>query len=287
MPGTDSPHSYRDFIRCREQMYISDWEILELLSESDSLSPYDIANQQLRENVIRLQLRDLNRIGAVNPLSHDSYKLSERGAAILRDETALPSEDGLFDAHSICPEQYPEEEWCMNDFSNLDGETIKELNYQNMEDKSEEYGWVRDSPDLTRQRIQNVPDTDLHRAIREFPTHDPLPQQCAHWLRALAGMHWFPDANHRTAFNSLSVPFLAAADRPLPPAPDIKRVVLESKLSRHLLSDVRFNTLWERDELYQVWHRYFRRILCGDGNRRHEPPEHHLRLVLNYARSIL
>lgn len=287
MAGTKGPHSYRDFIDPTKQMYLSDQDILEIFTENSHLSPYEIAENRYRENVIRLQLRDLKRIDIVREKAHDTYEMTEYGHSVYRNEHTLPCQGGLFDIESISPKSRPKAEWSMTDFSKLDGETIKKLNFENIEDSSQEYGWVEESPSLTRQRVSNVPDTDLHRTIREFPTHDPLPQQCAHWMRALAGMHWFPDANHRTGMNSLSIPYELLTGDSLPISLEIERTVLESKLSRHLLTHISFNTLWKRDSLYCVWHRYFRRLLCGDGTRTHEPPKHHLRLVLNYAREVL
>ena len=287
MSVPDRPISYREFVEPSRPMYVSDMSIINQMYEINHTSPHELAQHRYRENVIRLQLRDLERIGVVKSISHDTYKLTPLGKSVHDDKQSLPSENGLFDIETISNDTFPDPDWCLNDFSNLDGETIKALNFDIIENSVEEYGWVDGSPEKTRQRIGNVPETDLHRLMREFPTHEPLPQQCAHWLRAIAGLHFFPDANHRTGMNSLSVLYNTLSDESLPIGPDIERVVLESKIARHLLSNIRFDTLWKRDALYDVWHRYFRLVLCDDGSRRHEPPDHHLRLVLNYARNIL
>lgn len=283
---SDSSISYRDFIDPTEPMYLSDWVILEELGDADHLSPSELARSRFRENVIRLQLRDLRRVGLVDEYAHDTFQLATRGRVALADKSQVPATEEMIDVRSVRPEAFPDPKDCLTDFSNLDGETIKQINFDIIEDSSEEYGWIQGSPDVTRRRINNVPDTDLHRLMREFPTHDPLPQQCAHWLRAIAGLHFFPDANHRTAMSSLSVLYETNTGSPLPVGENIERVVLESKLARYLLSDIKFDTLWVRDPLYDVWHRYFRQVLCGDGARRHHPPTHHLRLILNYARRI-
>lgn len=268
-------------------MYLSDRDILGHLEDCEHASPHDVTQQRFRENVIRLQLRDLERVGIVKSLAHETYKLTSYGISVQNGEKTLPTEDDMFLVSEIADETFPEPDWCMDDFTNLDGETIKTLNFDIIEDSAEEYGWVRGSPEKTRQRIGNVPETDLHRIMREFPTREPLPQQCAHWIRAIAGLHFFPDANHRTAMNTLSVLYRTLTDEQLPIGDNIERVVLESKIARVLLTNVRFDTLWKRDALYHVWHRYFRFVLCGDGYRRHEPPEHHLRLILNYTREVL
>lgn len=283
----DRPHSYREFIDSSEPMYLSDRDLLTELNTHDHASPHELAHHRFRENVIRLQLRDLERIGLTEALTHDTYRLTSYGQQVHNGEDSLPAKNGIFDLSEIADYSLPDSDSRLTDFSNLDGETIKQLNFDIIEDTAEEYGWVRGSPETTRQRIGNVPETDLHRIMREFPTHDPLPQQCAHWMRAIAGLHFFPDANHRTAMNTLSVLYRTLKDDQLPIGPNIKRVVLESKIARHILSEVRFDTLWKRDSLYYIWHRYFRFVLHNDGHRRHEPPEHHLRLTLNYAREIL
>ncbi|AOW80737.1 hypothetical protein HTSR_1565 [Halodesulfurarchaeum formicicum] len=280
-------HSYREFIDPSEPMYISDRDILAKLVEFEHASPGELSQQRFRENVIRLQLRDLNRIGLVQSLSHDTYEMTDFGRSVSEGEESLPSKDGLFMVAEIDDRTFPDSNWHLNDFSNLDGETIIAVNFDIIDDSAEEYGWIQDSPEKTRHKIGNVSETDLNRIMREFPTHEPIPQQSAHWVRAIAGLHFFPDANHRTAMNTLSVLYRTLMDGPLPIGDNIGRVVLESKIARVLLTDVRFDTLWKRDALYQVWHRYFRRVLCGDGDKRHEPPEHKLRLILNYAREIL
>lgn len=87
--------------------------------------------------------------------------------------------------------------------------------------------------------------------------------------------------------NTLSVLYQTSRDEQLPTGTNIERAVLESRIARFTRSDIRFDTLWKRDALYQVWHRYLRFVLCDDGQKRHELSEHHLRLILNYAREVL
>lgn len=256
-------------------MYVSDFHILEELRTESKSTPYGIASDRYRENVIRLQLRDLRRIGLVRRIGAELYETTEYGDQVFRDVESLPVSDGLFEIGTIAPEQYPSDSWRLQDFSTIDGGTIKQINYDIIEDTAEVYGWVRDSPELTRTRIQCVPDTDIHRLIREFPTHDPLPAQCAHWVRAFAGIHFFPDANHRTATNTLEY-LVEQNEGPATKLiqPDIGRTVLLSKYARTLQADNRFNTLWTRDEHFYIWYRYFTRVLTDHGERRrpHDPP---------------
>lgn len=279
----DGPISYRDFVDPTEPTYVSDWQILEELSGTSHRSPRELSRGRYRENVVRLQLNDLRRIGLVVEPAHDTFRSTARGEAVARDRSRVPATDGLIDVRAVEPGRFTKSNR-LNDFSNLDGETVKRINLDMLADGAEEYGRLEGSRGSTRRRIENVPDTDLHRIMREFPTNDPLARQCAHWLRALSGLHLFPDANHRTAMNSLSVLYETRTGEPLPTGANIERVVLESKLARHLLSNVAFDSLWVRDSLYDVWHRYFRRLLYDDGSLRHEPSNHQLRAVLDYAR---
>lgn len=283
-------HSYREFIDVEAPMYRSDWEILDELDQNPCATPHELADSRYRENVLRLQLRDLERIGVVSRIGAETYCLTEYGERIRSDSETLPASGGLFDVTDIAPETYPPDEWRLRDFSSLDGETVKQINFEIVEDKTSIYGWIEDSPDKTRNRISNVPETFIHRIIREFPTHDPLPDQCAHWVRSFAGLHFFPDANHRTATNTIE--FLVEED--VGPSKQlvqqgIERTVLHSKFVRAFQSEVRFNTLWCRDELFHVWHRYFTQVLTGRLERRrpHDPSTAKLNEILLDARTKL
>jgi len=54
-----------------------------------------------------------------------------------------------------------------------------------------------------REQIWRVRNGDLRRVIEDFPRDVPLVAQCALWMHALVGRHFFPDANHRTAIATL------------------------------------------------------------------------------------
>lgn len=287
---TVAEHSYRDYIDPAHEGYLSDAEILTRLRVQRRASPFDLAEGRHRENVIRLQCRDLVRVGVLRRATHDIFELTTAGQEYLAGTRQYPTEEGMFEVNELVGHELPGRDWRLTDFSILDAATIKQINYDEFESASgDEYGWVNDSPSATRRRIRNVKGFQLHRLIREFPTNEPLPQQCAHWMRAFSGLHFFPDANHRTGMNTLQI-LVEESSCPLslPIAGNIDRYVLQSKLLRHLTVDIRFNTLWKRDEHYQLWHTYFRNLLCGVGDRR--PPDlstGHLRQVLNYAREQL
>lgn len=283
-------YSYRDYIDPARDAYLSDIEILDRLESKAHATPFDLASNRYRENVIRLQCRDLVRVGVVSRITHDTFTITDAGRDYLAGTKRYPTTDGLFDVAHLPGCTYPSQDWRLTDFSILDPDTIKQINYEEFKNAStDEHGWVDNSPDMTRRRIWNVKRCQLNRIIREFPTNEPLPQQCAHWMRAFAGLHFFPDGNHRTGMNTLQI-LVEECDFPgsLPIAGNVERFVLQSKLLRHLTADIRFNTLWKRDEHYRLWHQYFRSLLCDvDDRRLPDPSTDHLRQVLNYAREQL
>ncbi|WP_122089793.1 hypothetical protein [Halalkalicoccus subterraneus] len=271
-------------------MYRSDREILDQLCTHSQLSAGQLSENRFRENVIRLQLEDLARIGAVRKIGYDTYTITPYGTDLARDLSPVPVNDGLFEVQNIAPEQFPADSQRLCDFSSLDGQTVKAINLELSRESEQTYGWIRNNRDLTRQRIRNVQDTAIHRLIREFPTNDPLPAQSAHWVRALVGLHLFPDANHRTATNTLE--YLIEQELGMATAvvqESIDRTVLQSKYIRTFHADVRCNRLWERDELFQLWHRYFTKAFTEtiEGRRPNDPPTSVLDRILEDARETL
>lgn len=280
----DGEHSYRDFIDPSRPMYLSDRAILTALSTDGVHSPHSLAASRYRENVIRLQLRDLARIGMATEVAHESFKVTEVGKTMLQGDENTLEESGM-----VSPELFthpPEDDWRLCDFSALDSQVVKETN-QDIRESGSAYGWVQGDRELTKQRIDNVKKKDIRRIIREFPTNEPLPSACAHWVRALVGLHLFPDANHRTATNTLEYVLIESG---LPGErvvqPDIARYVLHSKYIRTFQADVRFNTLWEEDELYQLWYRYFSKSFMERIERRrpNDPTISALDTILERAR---
>jgi hypothetical protein len=150
----------------------------------------------------------------------------------------------------------------ITDLSMLSALDIKQRNLRFFNDRSHEYQLVNGNYDLTRRRIMNVRIHDLRRIMREFPTDLPLVNQGGAWMRALVGKHFFPDANHRTAM--MTFRYLMGENGHSPPPLDIEsieRITRDSKKVRRDIVDVRFDTLWEKDELYAVWCAFFRESL--------------------------
>jgi prophage maintenance system killer protein len=265
------------------QNYVDAEAILHWIHESDEASPKDIAESRRRENVIRVQCRRLREAGLVTEVGYETYALTEDGARFLERSSEV-------EISSVAARQSTlDRNWRIRDFDELDPDVFKRLNEEEFfDDPENDYGLIENDREITRRRIQNVKDYRIDRVMREFPRSEPVPQQCAHWMRAIVGLHFFPDANHRTAMGTLSflldingVPYSEW------PGSDIERAVLKSKLIRLLFVDVRFDNLWEKDELYTHWHRYFRGLLCdvtNTLNRDYSVSE--LKEVLRHVREI-
>lgn len=114
----------------------------------------------------------------------------------------------------------------------------------------------------------NVKGTRLYRIFRAFPRDVPVAAQCAHWMRAFAGLHFFPDANHRTGMALLQgLLKLNGVDDTGLPGRRIDRAVIRSKSIRILQLDrLTLRDLWKTDELYYHWYRYFRNVFCSTRN---------------------
>jgi len=270
------------------QGYITDAEIIRWFAEQQSNhhSPYEIAESRRRENVIRLQCRKLSRAGLLAEHSHDVFYITNKGRDYHRGKIAPPAKNGQLKTEEMEEADKGETAGILTDVSGIDADNIEIINEDLFSHPEHEYG-NRGSPAETRASIHRVKDYRINRVIREFPCSEPLPAQCAHWVSAFAGLHFFPDANHRTAVISLGV-LLEKNDAVFKnlDAGNISRAVLESKLARLLHSDVRFNTLWKKDELYAVWHQYFSYLLYDVGDTLPTTPsDQYLRSVLEKARN--
>lgn len=247
------------------QMYISYTEILRLARGTVHITPEEIAESRRRMNVIRIQCRRLARIGVLVSVGHDAFSLSEMGSRYLEGDRQLPEKDGDLDVPALLdPQSHPGRAWRMTEFEGLDAEDIKQVNLIFLEEEENDYGLVQESASRTEQRIRNVKDSRINRVIREFPREEPVPNQCAHWMRTFSGLHFFPDANHRTGMATLEALLELNNIRYRQwPGSGIERTVLRSKLTRVLNVDARFDTLWLRDELYWVWYRHFYELFFG------------------------
>lgn len=96
-----------------------------------------------------------------------------------------------------------------------------------------------------REEIWRVRNGDLKRVLDNFPTDRPLPEQCALWMHAVVGKHFFEDANHRTAIALLR--HLLHANGICPgewPSERVSEVRDESHTVRREIQPVRLDTLY-------------------------------------------
>ncbi len=153
------------------------------------------------------------------------------------------------------PDEWPR----ITDLSHLEPENFKFRNTQFLNDDDQPYdtGMGYTQPELRRQ-IWNVRNGDLRCVLEEFPQDEPIREQCALWMHAVVGKHFFPDANHRTAVallrrllrqNEIAYK-LWSIDR-------LKEAREQSHAVRAEIEPVHLDTLWRQDRLYDVWLRFF------------------------------
>jgi len=86
----------------------------------------------------------------------------------------------------------------------------------------------------------------------------PLKAQCAGWMHAVVGKHFFRDANHRTAVallrRLLDANGIVYADWSLD---RLKEAREKSHRVRREIERVRLDTLYKKDALYDVWFEFF------------------------------
>ena len=81
-------------------------------------------------------------------------------------------------------------------------------------------------------------------------------------MHAVVGKHFFPDANHRTALALLRRVLRANGIDPGQwPVERTESARDESHEVRREIPQIRLDTLFERDPLYEVWERYFEDVL--------------------------
>lgn len=262
----------------------TDRQVVSSLADSGPARPRDVARGRFRENVIRLQCRYLERVGVLSTVTADTYRLSSDGWSVFDNHREIDSPEYV-DLSPVVSDDTRR----LSDLSVITSRGLKEVNLLSFNDTDLPYGYVRGDQELTKQRVHNVKDYKIDRLVREFPRVEPLCCQCAHWVRAVVGLHFFPDANHRTAMGTLRE--LLNQNGVLPdsewPFEPIDTAVTRSKLLREHHCRVRFDTLWEHDELYFHWLRYFRSGLFDISTRpRSELSVEFLDQVLAEARRI-
>ncbi|MDG5778941.1 hypothetical protein VB773_01390 [Haloarculaceae archaeon H-GB2-1] len=150
----------------------------------------------------------------------------------------------------------------ITDLSALDAEDIKFRNTTFLKSDVEYEQTGRETFEELRHQIWVTRNGDIRRVMYQFPTEAPLYEQCAGWMHAIAGKHFFPDANHRTALATLRT-LLRSNDIPVGRWPlDLsKKTVLWSHEVRKEIETVRLDTLYRHDWLFLVWVLYFKTVL--------------------------
>ena len=263
---------------------ISDRAVVSFLADNGPACPRDIAQNRFRENVIRIQCRYLERLGVLSTVAMDAYRPVPDWEEVFNRNTTSSSPDYI-KISKLVDNKIKK----ITDLSIVSPKGLKEVNLDFFQDNDLPYGYVRGDKQLTQQRISNIKDYRIDRIVREFPRTEPLCCQCAHWVRAIVGLHLFPDANHRTAMGSLYVILNKNGLEPDKEWPFdwIDIAVTRSKLLRGYHCNVRFDTLWERDELYLHWLRYFRdNFVKTDRRARNRISADFLDQVLEEAREL-
>ena len=156
---------------------------------------------------------------------------------------------------SPSPEDWPR----ITDLSFLDAEDIKYRNTHFLDDDDHPYDPGFDQPySEVRKDIWRVRNHKLREVLRRFPTDEPLTEQCALWMHGVAGIHFFPDANHRTALALLrkilgenQISYKLWSLESLRSTREVSHDV------RSEIEDVELDTLYREDELYEVWLDFF------------------------------
>jgi|GEM_PF-781913 len=242
----------------KKESYLSLSETLSRFQNQKKATPRDIAQNRLRESSIRLHCRRLCRIGLLSRQGAEFYVITTKGENTKEDDGIVERYLEYYNSKTVSGPR-------ITDISHLDSHGIKQANENLLEAENQEYGLIERNKSKTRQRIWNSKGTRMYRILREFPLDEPLISQCAHWMRSFAGIHFFPDANHRTGMLLLQTILkqneIDATDLP---GKYRNRAVLRSKLLRILhLDSITVRDLWKRDEYYRHWCSYFKLVLMG------------------------
>lgn len=126
----------------------------------------------------------------------------------------------------------------ITDVSTLDAEDFKLRNTKFLQNPDQPYETGRgDTPEALREEIWRVRNGDLRTVLREFPIDEPLREQCALWMHAVVGKHdiiyepWDIDRRRRARVDSHTV--------------------------RREIDPVELDTLYHRDQLYELWLEFF------------------------------
>lgn len=228
-----------------------DDRILEVLREEGpvrpcSLESYISAN---REEIFN-RCQELSTHGLAQDMGDQrKHKITEAGERYL---------DGKINA--VNPEKGLQR---LIDFSSLSAEDFKFRNTKFLMSESRYDLREHERRADVRNSIWRVRNNDIHRALRRFPRDVPLIDQCAFWMRAFTGYHFFPDANHRTSIAILRNRLLNRGFKiGRWPTQRTQDAIWESKYHRLKRgSFYHLNSLYEKDSHFYTWWFYFADVL--------------------------
>lgn len=150
----------------------------------------------------------------------------------------------------------------IKDLSGISAEDLKFRNTKFLTSDAQYDMLEHQSRKRLRHRIWVVRNGDLRRVFKDFPFEDSLSEQCAGWMQAVAGKHFFPDANHRTAIALLRKILRDNGITPRRWPPKIsEKAVIRSHRVRKEMENIRLDNLYDRDRLFLVWLIYFKSVL--------------------------
>lgn len=150
----------------------------------------------------------------------------------------------------------------ITDLSSIEPENFKLRNTQFLVGEAHYDQQPHETQAELREEIWRVRNGDLQRVLDEFPTDECLIDQCALWVHAVAGKHFFPDANHRTAIALLRRLLRQNGIETGSWPSDLTRHVRdESHRVRAAIEPVHLDTLYRKDALFALWRAYFETVL--------------------------
>lgn len=250
---------------------LTDIEILSQIdgSENSVSNISSLSKSRRSKSRLRLQCRYMVKAGLLLRVGNESFKITEGGREFIEDNSLLNHTDGYLHISRII--DLPKER--ISDFGGISQEYIKQQNYDFFaavrdpsKNSEQDYSVDTRDPRQEERKVLSARQWKLDRIIRELPRTEPVVSQCAHWMTSIAGLHLFPDANHRTGMVTLYALVLdneiIDEDHHWPgEQKEIGKAVLLSKYHRYLSPRHTFDRLWRRDTLYWHWYQYFEYLL--------------------------
>ena len=187
---------------------LTDIEILSQIdgSENSVSNISSLSKSRRSKSRLRLQCRYMVKAGLLLRVGNESFKITEGGREFIEDNSLLNHTDGYLHISRII--DLPKER--ISDFGGISQEYIKQQNYDFFaavrdpsKNSEQDYSVDTRDPRQEERKVLSARQWKLDRIIRELPRTEPVVSQCAHWMTSIAGLHLFPDANHRTGMVTL------------------------------------------------------------------------------------